>query len=152
MVKKYVKGSLKNSKGVIKALEELGGINRYHKSGDVTSAIYFIDGDNYIDCEAKDTPLANIIMECFEEIQPIEPIEPEPDPKVITNLDVAKWYFNMIHRGFAVQFKLRENSSTIYNYLPTYEQDDAENYTWVRIDFGEWIPFEKVIHHLVINI
>lgn len=138
MVKKYVKGRSSNPEGVIKALENLGGVNTCYHKGDNPNKIYFINDMGTIFCASEDSVLGAVIFECFEEIQPAE-----PTPKVITNIDVTKWYFKMIHEGHAVQFKLRENSSAIYNYLPTYEQDDAENYTWVRIDFGEWIPIEE---------
>lgn len=137
MIKKYCKGSSTNPEGVIKALENLGGINGYHITGDGQTSIYYIDKDNCIDHVVIDSSFGTFIMECFEEIQPSE-----PTPKVFTNLDITRWYFKMIHDGHAVQFAdLHDN---ILSFPQIYKNDDIETgIVKVRIDFGEWIPIEE---------
>lgn len=137
MIKKYIKGSSTNPEGVIKALENLGSVNERNMSGTHENCIYYINRFNYIDCVSMGTEFAIIIMECFEEIQPIESA-----PKVITNLDVVKWYFKMRFEGHAIQFK---DQHDFIRLAPlAYHYDDAETeVVEVSIDFGEWIPIEE---------
>lgn len=136
MIKKFIKGNALNPEGVIKALEELGGINKYNRVGSDGDTIYFINKNNDIDSTIIGCPSADIIMECFEEIQPSA-------PKVITNLDIAKWYFKMIREGHAVQL-IDGDDGCVYNNAWFYYRDGEEtDIKKVRIDFGEWIPIEE---------
>lgn len=133
MVKKYVKGRPSNPEGVIEALENLGGVNTHHYSGDIPTSVYYIDNSGSIFRAAEDSALAEVILECFEEIR--------PTPKAITNIDLAKWYFHMLREGHAVQFMY--NGQTFNHLLGYYRDGDKTDFTEVRIDFGEWIPIEE---------
>lgn len=149
MIKKYVRGNASNPEGVIKALENLGGINEYYLTGDEEDSVYYINNGSYIYYVSIGTDFADVITECFEEIQPIQPIESAP--KVITNLDVSKWYFRMLREGHAVQFK------DIHGYirpmpLACIDDDVESGNKEARIDFGEWIPIEEAIISGFINI
>lgn len=143
MIKKFIRGNDSNPKGVIKALENLGGVNTCYHKGDNPNKIYFINDMGTIFRASEDSPLAEVIMECFEEIQPIQPVQTiESAPKFVTNLDVSKWYFDMIHKGHAVQFK------DIHGYirpmpLACIDDDVESSNKEVRVDFGEWIPIEE---------
>lgn len=137
MVKKFVKGSSTNPEGVIKALENLGGVNNSNLVGSDEEGYYFINNNNVIECMSRRDSYAGFITECFEEIQPVESA-----PKVITNLDVAKWYFTMINECHAIQFL--DHNADIQNFPKGYSHDDdLIHYTHVRIDFDEWIPIEE---------
>lgn len=140
MIKKYVKGSSTNPEGVIQALENLGGINEYQRVGNEEKCVYFISRRNVIDIADIGTQMADMIMECFEEIQPVG-----HTPKIITNLDVAKWYFRMLREGHAVQFTYY-NNGPVCNFLFSYELDDEEtDIEKVRVDFGKWINIEEAV-------
>lgn len=145
MIKKYVKGSSTNPEGVIKALEELGGINKYYYKGSDPDFVYFINTDKYIELATNESSLFNIILDCFEEIQPVEP-EPAAS-KVITNKDVTKWYFQMLRSGHCVQFRYGhdyDSGEFIFGIPCAYVNDEDETRVKrVRIDFGKWIPIEE---------
>lgn len=139
MIKKFIKGSSTNPEGVIKALEKLGGRNEHNLTGRMSNIYYFIDDKGVIDAIAPSDTAFCILTECFEEIQPVDS---KPVPKVITNLDVSKWYFHMLRDGHAVQFMYCDSR---IRFRPSdYLYDDGKTtLEKVRIDFGEWMTIEE---------
>lgn len=136
MIKKFIRGNVDRRTEVIKSLEDLGGNNYHNHLGNNPNTIYYIDQNNIIQQEGKGTTLALVMQEHFEELE-----LPEKNDKVITNLDVAKWYFHMLHEGHAVQFMY---CTTVYDHLLPYVCDtSASDFDKVRIDFGEWIPIKE---------
>ncbi|MBR4983236.1 MAG: hypothetical protein IKY94_11825 [Lachnospiraceae bacterium] len=68
MIKKYIRGNARGAE-VIKALEELGGVNCDNHKGIRTDCFYYIKGDGIIDLVQDFTVLGKVIQECFEEIK-----------------------------------------------------------------------------------
>lgn len=138
MIKKFIRGHNTRRDEVIRALEDLGGVNKYKLTGEDPTYIYALDRYNYICRWYQNTDYATLVQEFFEEIK-------LKDRKVITNLDVAKWYFHMLREGHAVQFMCGGAEGRIFNhpwnYRGDYEETDIKK---VRVDFGEWIPIEEV--------
>ena len=138
MIKKFIRGNNTRGAEVIKALEDLGGLNKAKLHGIHPDRIYIINRhDNSIDMWDDTSDYAILIQECFEEIK-------LPEKKVITNIDVAKWYFHVLRDGHAVQFMCGGVEGRIFNhpwnYQSDYEKTDVKK---VRVDFGEWIPIEE---------
>ena len=69
MIKKYIKGNAQRGAEVIKALEDLGGINCDNHRGIRTDCFYYIKEDSIIDLVQDFTAFGKIIRECFEEIK-----------------------------------------------------------------------------------
>lgn len=139
MIKKYVKGNPENPEGVIKALENLGGQNDNDLKGWDDNSYYFINSENTIDSISSQDPTACILTGCFKEIQPVKTA-----PKVITNFDMARWYFEMMRYGHAIQVRYSVDGP-IFNRLWDYERDaDETEVIEVRVDFEEWIPIKEV--------
>lgn len=69
MIKKYVKGHDLRGAEVIKALEELGGINKINLRGNSLNCLYYIRQDNVIDSLSEVLFAGKIMQECFEEIK-----------------------------------------------------------------------------------
>lgn len=69
MIKKYIKGNEKRGAEVIKALEELGGVNCDHHKGIRTDCFYYIKENGIIDLVQYFTALGKVMQECFEEIK-----------------------------------------------------------------------------------
>lgn len=69
MIKKYIRGNEERGAEVIKALEDLGGVNCNNITGIRTDCFYYIKEDSIIDVVQDFTALGEIIQECFEEIK-----------------------------------------------------------------------------------
>ena len=69
MIKKYIRGNKERGAEVIKALEELGGVNCDNHIGIRTDCFYYINKDGIIDLVQYFTALGKVIQECFEEIK-----------------------------------------------------------------------------------
>lgn len=69
MIKKYVKGHDLRGAEVIKALEELGGVNCYGHRGIRTDCFYYISENGKIDLMRNSSDCGKIMQECFEEIK-----------------------------------------------------------------------------------
>ena len=69
MIKKYIKGDAQRGDEVIKALEELGGVNCNNCKGRRTDCFYYIKEDSIIDLVQDFTAFGKVIQECFEEIK-----------------------------------------------------------------------------------
>lgn len=69
MIKKYIKGNAERGAEVIKALEELGGVNCGNHKGIRTDCFYYIKENGIIDLVQDFTSLGKVIQECFEEIK-----------------------------------------------------------------------------------
>lgn len=137
MIKKFIRGNTERGAEVIKALEDLGGVNKYNLNGDDLVYIYFIARDNCITRLDYNTDYARIIQECFEEIK-------LKDKPVITNKQFADWYFNQLFINSIVQYKFSDNG-TIYSKMYDYSEDDFPTpVKHIRFNFGEWLPIEKV--------
>lgn len=135
MIKKYIRGNKERGAEVIKALKNLGGVNKGNLKGDDPNCVYIININSVITRWHYDTEYAFMIQECFEEIK----LE---DKKVITNIDVVEWYDTMIRKDHSIQFMNARNY--IYTAPWCYVDDDGETeFIKVRIDFGEWIPIEE---------
>lgn len=68
MIKKYIKGNSQRGAEVIKALEELGGVNHYNHRGIRTDYFYYINAKGTIDLVLIASGFGRIVQECFEEI------------------------------------------------------------------------------------
>ena len=137
MIKKFIRGNKERGAEVIKALEDLGGVNEYNLTGDDPSSVYNISDNNNINKWFYDTEFGRIIQECFEEIKLEE-------KKVVTNKQFANWYFDELFAGNIVQYLLSDNSSIrsqMYNYSA---DDNLTPVKYIRINFGEWFPIEQV--------
>ena len=69
MIKKYIKGNKVRGAEVIKALEELGGVNCDNHKGIRTDCFYYIKENSIIDLVQDFTPFGKVIQECYEEIK-----------------------------------------------------------------------------------
>lgn len=69
MIKKYIRGNKERGAEVIKALEELGGINRINLNGEDFNSIYYVREDGMIDVLSKSFFAGKLVQECFEEIK-----------------------------------------------------------------------------------
>lgn len=69
MVKKYVKGHDLRGAEVIKALEELGGVNCNNHRGIRTDCFYYITAKGTIDLVLIASGSGRIVQDCFEEIK-----------------------------------------------------------------------------------
>lgn len=69
MIKKYIKGNSQRGAEVIKALEELGGVNCDRRKGIRTDCFYYIKENGIIDLVQYFTALGKVMQECFEEIK-----------------------------------------------------------------------------------
>lgn len=70
--KVYIRGNVKNAKGVIKELESRGGINKYEYEGSANEMLYFIDPvTNYISGAGKtEEAFQNLLKTVYTEISP----------------------------------------------------------------------------------
>lgn len=138
MIKKFIKGNEERGAEVIKALEDLGGVNINNLEGDFTDFVYYINSHNVIESKHKDYDEAIIVQECFEEIKLEE-------KKVITNKQFSCWYFNQLFVNNIVQYKYTDDGfvqNQMYNYS---EDDNPTPVKYIRINFGEWLPIEETI-------
>ena len=89
----YVRGT-KTGKGVIEALEALGGINNCHYKGKCDDAIYYIMPNNYICTVSLTSGYASYIMATAEEVKPTRWRAEQNGPYYIINwaLGVKKLY------------------------------------------------------------
>lgn len=69
MIKKYIKGHELRGTEVIKALEELGGLNKLNLNGKDYNCLYYIREDSVIDILHKSLFVGKMMQECFEEIK-----------------------------------------------------------------------------------
>ena len=76
----YIFGNNNRGSEVIKELEKLGGINKNDYKGNSSHSIYFIDHNNEIATESKDTELAKVIIKYYNEIK-LGPIKKKYDFK-----------------------------------------------------------------------
>lgn len=138
MIKKFIRGNQERGAEVIKALENLGGVNRAKLYGVRPDCIYIINkNDNCIDRWDDTTDYASLIQECFEEII----LE---DKKGITNKQFADWYFDQLFSNKIVQYKFNDKDiirNHMYEYL---NDDDPTTVKYIRFNFGEWAPIDKV--------
>lgn len=137
MIKKFIRGNKDRGQEVIKALEDLGGVNKNEMLCDQPNAYYFLDKDNYIIAWNENSDIAFVIKECFEEII-------LKDKPVITNKQFAYWYFDQLFINSIVQFKVADNGSICSRMYDYVNDDDPTPVKYIRFNFGEWIPIEKV--------
>lgn len=137
MIKKFIRGNKERGQEVIKALEDLGGINKHNLTGDDIDYIYLINIDNNITRWDKRAEFAIVIQELYEEIK-------LKDKKVVTNKQFADWYFNQLFISEVVQYKFNDEDiirTRMYDYL---NDDDLTPVKYIRINFGEWLPIEEI--------
>lgn len=137
MIKKFIRGNKERGAEVIKALEDLGGVNRYTLDGTDSDSCYFINNSNHIVAWSENFEATDMIQECFEELV----LE---DKKVITNKQFAIWYFDYLANDNVVQYKFNDEDtirSRMYDYI---NDNNPTPVAKIRINFGEWILIERV--------
>lgn len=99
MIKKYIRGNAKRGDEVIKALEDLGGINKEAENGKQQDCVYYINPFGIIQYTYHNSQLEDVIKELFEEItlpekkERFNPKTLQPFDRVLARAaDMCHWF------------------------------------------------------------